>query len=325
VKNAPLELRNLGTSGLRVSAVGLGCNNLGGRLDPSASRVVVQAALTHGITLFDTADRYPVTAPGRSEELLGDALGRRRADVVVATKFGLPMDAAGVQGGASRRYIMSAVEASLRRLKTDWIDLYQVHMPDPHTPIEETICALDDLIAQGKIRYAGCSNFAAWHVTDAIWTAKDLKRTAFISCQDEYSLLARDIERELVPAMVAHGLGFLPYFPLASGLLSGKYRGGALPAGTRLATTKPLIDQFLTAENLAGAERLGDFAEAHGHTPLELAISWLLSRPTVASVIAGASNPQQIEQNVAAATWTFTADELAAIDALAPGPKKAGH
>ncbi|HEY5349946.1 MAG TPA: aldo/keto reductase [Candidatus Lustribacter sp.] len=320
-----MELRNLGTSGLRVSAVGLGCNNLGGRLDPSASRVVVQAALTHGITLFDTADRYPVTSPGRSEELLGDSLGRHRADVVVATKFGLPMDAAGVQRGASRRYIMSAVEASLRRLKTDWIDLYQVHTPDPHTPIEETICALDDLIAQGKIRYAGCSNFAAWQVTDAIWTAKDLKRPAFISCQDEYSLLARDIERELVPAMVAHGLGFLPYFPLASGLLSGKYRGGAVPAGTRLTTTKPLIDQFLTEGNLAAAERLGAFAEAHGHTPLELAFSWLLARPVVGSVIAGASNPQQIEQNVAAATWTFTADELAAIDALAPGPKKAGH
>jgi aryl-alcohol dehydrogenase-like predicted oxidoreductase len=320
-----VELRNLGTSGLRVSAVGLGCNNLGGRLDPSASRVVVQAALVNGITLFDTADRYPVTSAGKSEELLGDALGRRRADVVVATKFGLPMDAAGLQKGASRRYIMTAVEASLRRLKTDWIDLYQVHTPDPLTPIEETICTLDDLITQGKIRYAGCSNFAAWQVTDAVWTAKSLNRPAFISCQDEYSLLARDIERELVPAMVAHGLGFLPYFPLASGLLSGKYRGGNLPAGSRLTTTKSLIDQFLNDDNLAKADALSDFAEAHGHTPLELAFSWLLARPTVASVIAGASNPQQIEQNVKAATWTFTADELHEIDKIAPGPKKAGH
>jgi aryl-alcohol dehydrogenase-like predicted oxidoreductase len=320
-----VELRNLGPSGLRVSAVGLGCNNLGGRLDPSASRIVVQAALANGITLFDTADRYPVTSAGKSEELLGDALGRRRADVIVATKFGLPMDAAGLQKGASRRYIITAVEASLRRLKTDWIDLYQVHTPDPLTPIEETVCALDDLIAQGKIRYAGCSNFAAWQVTDAVWTAKNLNRAAFISCQDEYSLLARDIERELVPAMVAHGLGFLPYFPLASGLLSGKYRGGNRPAGSRLTTTKSLIDQFLNDDNLAKADALADFAEAHGHAPLELAFSWLLARPTVASVIAGASNPQQIEQNVKAATWTFTPDELHEIDKIAPGPKKAGH
>jgi aryl-alcohol dehydrogenase-like predicted oxidoreductase len=320
-----MELRNLGTSGLRVSSVGLGCNNLGGRLDPSASRVVVQAALANGITLFDTADRYPVTSAGRSEELLGDALGRKRADVVVATKFGLPMDAAKLQSGASRRYIMTAVEASLRRLKTDWIDLYQVHTPDPLTPIEETVCALDDLMTQGKIRYAGCSNFAAWQVVDAIWTAKSLNRPAFIACQDEYSLLARDIERELVPAMVAHGLGFLPYFPLASGLLSGKYRGGARPAGSRLTTTKGLIDQFLTDENLAVAERLAGFAESLGHTPLELAFSWLLSRPTVGSVIAGASNPEQIRQNVASTSWTLTPEELAQIDKLAPGPPKPGH
>jgi aryl-alcohol dehydrogenase-like predicted oxidoreductase len=320
-----VELRNLGTSGLRVSAVGLGCNNLGGRLDPSASRIVVQSALTNGITLYDTADRYPVTSAGKSEELLGDALGRRRADVVVATKFGLPMDAAGLQKGASRRYIMAAVEASLRRLKTDWIDLYQVHTPDPLTPIEETICALDDLITQGKIRYAGCSNFAAWQVTDAIWTAKSLLRPGFISCQDEYSLLARNIEVELVPAMVAHGLGFLPYFPLASGLLSGKYRGGNMPAGSRLTTTKSLIDQFVNDDNIAKADALSGFAEAHGHTPLELAFSWLLARPTVGSVIAGASNPQQIEQNVKAATWKFTADELHEIDKIAPPPKKPGH
>jgi aryl-alcohol dehydrogenase-like predicted oxidoreductase len=320
-----MELRNLGTSGLRVSAVGLGCNNLGGRLDPSASRVVVQAALASGITLFDTADRYPINSAGRSEELLGDALGRKRADVVVATKFGLPMDDAKVLSGASRRYIISAVEASLRRLKTDWIDFYQVHTPDPFTPIEETICALDDLIAQGKIRYAGCSNFAAWQVTDAVWTAKSLRRRPFIAVQDEYSLLARDIERELVPAMIAHGLGFLPYFPLASGLLSGKYRGGAKPAGARLTTSKNLMDLFLNEANVERAERLGAFAEERGHTLLELAFSWLLSRPTVASVIAGASNPEQIEQNVGATTWTLTAKELAEIDAIAPGPKKAGH
>jgi aryl-alcohol dehydrogenase-like predicted oxidoreductase len=320
-----MELRNLGSSGLRVSAVGLGCNNLGGRLDASASRIVVHAALEQGITLFDTADVYPLQSTGVSEELLGAALGKHRADVVVATKFGFPMDAAGVRSGASRRYIMAAVEASLRRLGTDWIDLYQVHTPDPLTPIEETICALDDLLRQGKIRYAGCSNFAAWQVTQAVWMARSLNRSAFVSCQDEYSLLARDIEREQMPAMVAQGLGFLPYFPLASGLLSGKYRGGAKPAGSRLTVAKGLMDVFLNDANLAASERLGAFAEAHGHTLLELAFSWLLSRPTVASVIAGASNPEQIAQNVAAGTWILTAGELAEIDKLAPGPKKPGH
>jgi aryl-alcohol dehydrogenase-like predicted oxidoreductase len=320
-----VELRNLGRSGLRVSAVGLGCNNLGGRLDPSASRVVVQAALTNGVTLFDTADRYPLTSAGRSEELLGDALGRKRADVVVATKFGLPMDEEKTKSGASRRYIMAAIEASLRRLKTDWIDLYQVHTPDPLTPIEETVCALDDLIAQGKVRYAGCSNFAAWQVTGAVWTAKSLNRTPFISCQDEYSLVTRDIERELVPAMVAHGLGFLPYFPLASGLLSGKYRGGAMPPGTRLGRPSGLTARFLNDEYRAIADRLADFAEARGHTLLELAFSWLLAQPTVASVIAGASNLEQIRQNVAAATWTLTPDDLAEINAIAPAPHKPGH
>ena len=320
-----MEQRNLGTSGLRVSAVGLGCNNLGGRLDATASHVVVHAAVDAGITFFDTADRYPVTSAGRSEELLGSALGRRRNDVIVATKFGLPMDSAGKLRGASRRYIMSAVEASLRRLKTDWIDLYQVHTPDPHTPIEETVCALDDLIAQGKVRYAGCSNFASWQIVDAMWTAKSLQRVPMISVQDEYSLLARDVEREILPATAASGMGFLPYFPLASGLLSGKYRDGAKPAGARLVTTKSLSDQFLNAENLAKADKLSAFAEAHGHTPLELAFSWLLARPTVASVIAGASNPEQIAQNVAAAAWMIGAAELAEIDAIAPGPKAPGH
>jgi aryl-alcohol dehydrogenase-like predicted oxidoreductase len=320
-----VELRNLGSSGLRVSAVGLGCNNLGGRLDPSASRVVVQAALSNGITLFDTADHYPLTSYGKSEELLGDALGRARADVVIATKFGLPMDAEGKKKGASRRYIMAAVEASLRRLKTDWIDLYQVHVFDPLTPIEETVVALDDLVTQGKVRYAGCSNFTAWQLTEAIWAAKLHDRTRFISYQDEYSLLQREIEREHVGAMLAAGVGFLPYFPLASGLLSGKYRGGARPAGTRLMRPGGLADTFLTDERLALAERLGEFAEAQGHTLLELAFSWLLARPTVASVIAGASSPEQIAQNVNAVTWALTSDELAEIDTIVPAPKRAGH
>lgn len=315
-----MEIRNLGASGLRVSAVGLGTNNLGQRLDAAASRIVVHAALDHGITLFDTADRYPMNARGRSEELLGDALGRRRAGVVITTKFGMAMDEAGTKSGASRHYIMSAVEASLRRLRTDWIDLYQVHQPDPRTPIEETVCALDDLLRQGKIRYAGCSNFSAWGMIDAVWTAKSRNCTPFISCQDEYSLLVRDVEREVLPAAVAHGIGFLPYFPLASGLLSGKYRGGATPPGTRLSGQSGMSARFLSAENRAVADRLAAFAEARGHTLLELAFSWLLARPSVGSVIAGASTPAQVEQNVAAAGWTLTPEDLAEIDTIAPPP-----
>jgi aryl-alcohol dehydrogenase-like predicted oxidoreductase len=315
-----VDIRNLGTSGLRVSAVGLGTNNLGQRLDASSSRIVVQAAVANGITLFDTADRYPMNSPGRSEELLGDALGRRRADVVIATKFGLPLDAAGTKSGASRRYIMAAVEASLRRLGTDWIDLYQVHRFDPLTPLEETVSALDDLVTQGKVRYVGVSNFASWQVADTVWTAKSGNRAPIVSIQDEYSLVMRDIERELIPAAVAHGLGVLPFFPLASGLLSGKYRDGAMPSGTRLSGGSGMSARFLSDANRAVADKLAAFAEARNHTLLELAFSWLLARPNVASVIAGASTAAQVEQNVAAAEWKLTPEELAEIDAIAPPP-----
>jgi aryl-alcohol dehydrogenase-like predicted oxidoreductase len=228
-----MQQRNLGSSGLRVSVVGLGCNNFGMKLDLEQTRAVVHKALDCGITLFDTADSYGNR--GGSEEALGQVLGDRRKDIVLATKFGLPMDAAETKKGASRRYILSAVEASLGRLKTDWIDLYQLHRPDPLTPIEETVRALDDLVRAGKVRYIGCSNLPAWQVVDALWTAKQVGGTSFICCQDEYSLLARDIERELIPAISAHGLGLLPYFPLASGLLTGKYqRNAAMPQDARL-------------------------------------------------------------------------------------------
>jgi aryl-alcohol dehydrogenase-like predicted oxidoreductase len=219
---------------------------------------------------------------------------------------------------------MAAVEASLARLRTDWIDLYQVHRYDPRTPIEETLAALDDLVRAGKVRYIGVSNFAAWQVIDALWTATSRHATPIVSCQDEYSLLARDIERELIPAMHAAGLGLLPYFPLASGLLSGKYRAGARPAGARLTTSKTLMAAFLNDANLASAGKLATFAEAHGHTPLELAFSWLLAQ-AVASVIAGASTPEQIAQNVAAGAWTLTPGELSEIDAIAPSSVHAKH
>lgn len=310
-----MEKRNLGPSGLQVSVVGLGCNNFGSRIDLEASRAVVDKALDLGITLFDTADIYG--NKGGSETIIGEILGARRKDIVLATKFGMPMDPDHGLTGASRRYIMRAVEDSLRRLKTDWIDLYQLHQADPRTPIEETLRALDDLVRQGKVRYIGCSNLPAWQVSDADWTSRSLNLNRFVSCQDEYSLLVRDHERHLIPAMQHYGLSLLPYFPLASGLLTGKYkRNTAPPPDTRLAVMKQRADQYLTEENFAIVERLTAFAEARGHTLLELAFGWLASRPVVASVIAGATKPEQVEQNVRAAGWKLTPDEIAEVDRL---------
>src|SRR3954471_23445884 len=289
-------LRNLGRSGLRVSLVGLGCNNFGQRMDLESSRAVIHKALDCGITLFDTADVYG--GRGSSEMVLGQVLGDRRKDIVLASKFGMPMDDA-EKKGASRRYIVAAVEASLKRLKTDWIDLYQVHRPDPLTPIDETLRALDDLIRQGKVRYVGCSNYAAWQVVEATWSAKHHNLNGFISCQDEYSLVMRGIERELLPAIQQYGLGLLPYFPLASGLLTGKYkRNSQLPASSRLTTTQRLSDRFMTDANWEIAERLEGFATERGHSVLELAFSWLAAQRGVSSVIAGATRPEQLEQNV---------------------------
>jgi aryl-alcohol dehydrogenase-like predicted oxidoreductase len=313
-----MKIRNLGRSGLQVSLVGLGCNNFGGRLDLAATRKVVHRALDLGITLFDTADIYGER--GRSEEYLGESLGDRRKDIVLATKFGMAMDDAGVRKGASRRYILSAVEASLKRLKTDWIDLYQLHQPDPLTPIEETLRALGDLVRQGKVRYVGCSNLPAWQVVDALWTAKHAGLDRFVCCQDEYSLVVREPERELIPMMERGGLGLLPYFPLASGLLTGKYqRNASMPAGARLTETKRLADRYLTEANWRIVERLEDFCARRGRTLLELAFSWLAARPTVASVIAGATQPEQVEANARAVEWNLTPEDLAEIDLLRTG------
>ena len=312
-----MKLRNLGRSGLRVSVVGLGCNNFGGRIDLEATRKVVHKALDCGITLFDTADVYGER--GGSETCLGQILGDRRKEIVLATKFAMEMDD-GEKKGASRRYIIQAVEASLTRLKTDWIDLYQYHRPDPLTPIDETLRALDDLIRQGKVRYIGCSNMPSWEVATAQWTARDIGAQGFVSAQDEYSLLVRDAEKELIPAATAYGLGLLPYFPLACGLLTGKYKRNAeMPADARLTNTQRLADRYLTETNWARTERLADFCEAQGKTLVELAFSWLLARPIVSSVIAGATKPEQIEANVKAADWALTAEDLAAIDAVTAG------
>ena len=301
--------RNLGRSGLKVSVVGLGCNNLGARLDQAGAKAVVHKALDVGVTLFDTADIYGNR--GGSETALGEILGDRRKDIVLASKFGGPMDAAGKMKGGSRRYIMMAVEASLQRLKTDWIDLYQFHFPDPSTPIDETLRALDDLVRQGKVRYVGCSNQPAWRVVEAVWTARQAGIAGFASCQDEYSLLFRKPEADLIPAMTTYGLGLLPYYPLASGLLTGKYRrGDNLPPGTRFANNAALGPRYMTEKNWDRVEGLRAFAQERGKSMIELAFSWLASRPVVSSVIAGAMSPEQIEANIAAASWALSEDDL---------------
>lgn len=310
-----MKERNLGRSGLKVSLVGLGCNNLGGRLDLEGSRAVVHKALDVGVTLFDTADIYGNR--GGSETALGEILGPRRKEIVLASKFGGPMDEPGKLKGGSRRYVMLAVEASLKRLKTDWIDLYQFHFPDPSTPIDETLRALDDLVRQGKVRYVGCSNQPAWRVTEAVWTARQAGMEGFVSCQDEYSLVFRKPEADLIPAMTAYGLGLLPYYPLASGLLTGKYRrGDNLPPGTRFANNAALAPRYMTDRNWERVEGLRAFAQARGKTLVELAFSWLASRPVVSSVIAGAMTPEQVEANVGSAAWALTPDDLREIDKI---------
>ncbi|MGH6902681.1 MAG: aldo/keto reductase [Geminicoccaceae bacterium] len=310
-----MDYGNLGTSGLRVSRVGLGCNNFGGRIGLEATRSVVDKAIDLGVTLFDTADTYGNR--GGSETALGEVLGPRRNDIVLATKFGLPMDDSGRLGGASRGYVMAAVEASLRRLRTDWIDLYQLHRPDPRTPIEETLRALDDLVRQGKVRYLGCSNMGAWQFADAMWTARANGLARFVSVQNEYNMLLRDVERDLLPAAVHFGAGLLPYYPLAGGLLSGKYRrNAAMPEGARLATTPALAQRYMTSANWDKLERLEAFGAARGHSLLEVAFAWLTSRPVVASVIAGATTPEQVAANVRAAERSLGAEDLAEIDEI---------
>lgn len=309
-----MQERNLGKSGLKVSAVGLGCNNFGWRIDLESSRKVIDTAIEAGITLFDTADMY---GAGQSETMLGQVLGGRRKDIVLATKFGLPMDEAGKLKGASRRYVMSAVDASLSRLQTDWIDLYQLHKPDPDTPMEETLRALDDLVRAGKIRYFGISNHPAWKVVEAQWTAKFLGLPGFVSSQDEFSLLVRDAESELIPALEAYGLGLLPYFPLASGLLTGKYqRGQKAPEGSRFAAWTNMSSKYGTEANFKLVDQLTALAQEHGHSLLDLAFAWLLAKPVVSSVIAGATKPEQIQSNVEAGNWTLTPDEAKQVSEL---------
>ena len=303
----------LGGSGLIVSAVGLGCNAFGTRIDSETTALVVDTALEHGVTLFDTADIY---GHGQSEELLGAALGSRRDQIIVATKFGGDMKGAnGPDWGArgSRRYIRKAIEASLRRLDTDWIDLYQIHFPDALTPVEETLAALGELITEGKVRYIGSSNFDGWQVVDADWVARSAGLERFISAQNKYSLYDRAAEDEIVPACEHIGVGILPYYPLEYGLLSGKYRRGEpAPPGTRLAGRPALLE----GADFDRIEALERFATERGLGILDVAIGGLAAQPSVASVIAGATRPEQVVANVAALTWQPTAADLAALDEL---------
>ena len=307
--------RTLGHSGLQVSLIGLGTNNFGGRLDLEASRRVIHKALDVGITLFDTADIYG--NKGGSETILGNVLGARRKEVILATKFGHPMSETPPLKGASRNYIFQAVDASLRRLRTDWIDLYQIHTPDAETPIAETVQALADLVQAGKVRYIGLSNFTPAQMIEAQAVAGELKAPAFITSQDEYSLLQREPEQERAAVIQQQGLSLLPFFPLANGLLTGKYRPGqAAPEGSRLAGAPGLAERYLTEPKLQLADRLEQFARRHGHTLLELAFSWLAAHAFVDSIIAGASSAEQVALNAKAANWALTADELAEIDEL---------
>ncbi|MGY3517119.1 aldo/keto reductase [Micromonospora sp. PTRAS2] len=313
-----MTYRRLGDSGLVVSVVGIGCNNFGRKLDLDGTRAVVDAALDAGITLFDTADIYG-EPQGASEELLGQALKGRRDEVVLATKFGMDMHGAnGADFGArgSRRYIARAVEASLRRLGTDHIDLYQMHEPDPGTPVDETLAALDDLVRAGKVRYLGNSNFAGWQIADADWVASSNGHTRFVSAQNHYSLLERGVEAEVIPACERFGLGMLPFFPLANGLLTGKYqRGEAAPAGSRLSGGGRYAER-LAAARWDTIEAIGAYAAERGLTMLQVAIGGLAARPAVTSVIAGATTPEQVRANAGAGVWQPDDDDLAALDAI---------
>jgi aryl-alcohol dehydrogenase-like predicted oxidoreductase len=306
---AEMEFRRLGRSGLTVSVVGLGTNNFGMKLDLDECRAVLDAALDAGITLIDTADSY-----GAAESRLGELLQGRRDDVVLATKFGSNTHRPGAaDNGAdwgargSRRYIRRAVESSLRRLRTDWIDLYQLHFPDPHTPIEETLSALTDLVREGKVRYLGHSNFSGFQTAHAEWTARTAHLERFVSAQNEYNLINTDVERDLVPALTEYGVGLLPYFPLASGLLTGKYqRGVAAPEGSRIAAWN--MQSRLTDEAFDRVEALDALARRYEVELLDVAVGGLASRPGVSSVIAGATSPEQVRSNVRAGTWRPSAE-----------------
>jgi len=314
-----MEYRRLGRSGLKVSAVGIGCNNFGRQVDAAAATAIVDQALECGINFFDTADSYG--GGGGSEDALGRALQGRRHEAVIATKGGAKVGGGPNDVGGSRAHLMAALEASLRRLRTDYVDLYQLHRPDPATPIEETLRALDDMVRQGKVRYLGCCNFTAWQIVEANLTAELRGLQGFVSAQNQYNLLKRDVEPEVGAVCGAYGLGMLPFYPLASGLLTGKYgRDEPPPPGSRLSLGIAMYRGVLAEADFDKIARLEAFARERGHTLLELAMSWLAAKPFVASIIAGATRPEQAAQNAAAWTWRLSQQDLAAIDAITGVP-----
>jgi aryl-alcohol dehydrogenase-like predicted oxidoreductase len=309
-----MQVRNLGASGLKVSIIGLGCNNFGMRIDQAQTRMVVDAALDCGVNFFDTADIY---GGSKSEVFLGEALKGRRDRAVLATKFANPMGEGAYLRGGARRYIVKAVEDSLKRLHTDHIDLYQMHVPDADTPIDETLRALDDLVRSGKVLYIGNSNFSGWQIADADWTARTGGLERFVSAQNNFSLLERGVEREVLPACERFGLGLLPFFPLASGFLTGKYQRGEPPRqGTRLAAWGARGAAALSDRNFDRLEALEAWAEQRGRRILDLAFAWLLGHPAVSSVIAGATTPEQVQANARCAEWILTPEEVVEVRAL---------
>jgi len=318
-----VEYRNLGRSGLKVSVIGLGAHYFGWLQDEATSIAIINRAIGEGITFIDTANVYDM---GRSEEFVGKAIKGRRSEVVVATKFGWPMgggpsgapvDVRPNERGGSRHHVMRAAEASLMRLNTDYIDLYQMHVPDPTTPIEETLRAMDDLVRAGKVRYIGCSNFAGWQLSEALWTSRANNLHSFVTVQSRYNLLERQIERELVPCCEAHGIGVIPWGPLAGGFLTGKYRRDQPPPADTLLATRPMAyDRIMTDINWAKLAKLEAFAVKRGHTVGELAIAWLLAHPWLCTVIAGASRPDQLQEHVAAAAWKLNTEEIAELDKI---------
>jgi aryl-alcohol dehydrogenase-like predicted oxidoreductase len=329
-----MEYRNLGKSDLKPSVISIGGDTFGRDIDEPTSLAVIDHALGAGINYIDTADVYG-RGGGKSEEIIGKAVKGRRSSVMIATKFGVAVGEGSQQfasrdGLGSRSYIMKAAEASLRRLNTDYIDLYQFHQTDPATPIEETLRAMDDLVKQGKVRFIGCSNLPGWELAEAMAASKSLGVKSFVSDQPRYNLLDRHCEEEVVPCCQYYGLGVIPWYPLAGGFLTGKYRRGAqIPSGTRFGSNPPMYLWLLTDSNFDVLEKLERFASDRGHTVAELAIAWLVAHPFVSTVIAGVTRPQQVDGNIAAAAWTLSDDEVKQVDALtgfktynAPKPRK---
>lgn len=308
-----MEYRNLGNSGIKVSVIGLGGNNFGSRVGEEESIAIIRRALELDINYIDTSNWYG--QKGLSETYIGKAIKDKRERVVIATKFGFPMGDGPNEQGGSRYHIIEAVNGSLKRLNTDYIDLYQFHRPDPGTPLQETLEALTTLIKEGKVRYAGCCNFPAWQLSDAMWTAKVNHLVQFVTTQPRYNLLERDIEQELVPCCQKHGIGVIPWAPLAGGFLSGKYKKGEIaPPGSRM--TWGTYRNYYTQENFDKLDKLSTFAEERGHTLLELAIGWLISHPWISSAILGATKSEQVSTNVSSSNWKLTPDEVNLINQI---------